>query len=94
MGLDALRGYHKAFFAQFAAFSDLEIEIQSQTAEEDRVVTQMVTRGRQTGEFFGIAPTGRAVSLATIRIDALRDGKIAQHWSVADLMGLMQQLQA
>jgi len=34
------------------------------------------------------------VALATIRIDRIQGGKIAEHWSVADVAGLIQQLQA
>ncbi|MFN6455887.1 MAG: ester cyclase [Nostoc sp. EfeVER01] len=29
-----------------------------------------------------------------IRIDRVQDGKIAEHWSVSDAAGLMQQLQS
>jgi predicted ester cyclase len=32
--------------------------------------------------------------LATIRIDRLAAGRIAEHWSVADMAGLMSQIQA
>ena len=43
---------------------------------------------------FGHAPTGRNVSLASIRIDRFVSSKIAEHWSVADMAGFLQQLQA
>lgn len=90
-GLSALRAYH----AQFAtAFSDMQINLQQQVAEADRVVTQIIATVRHVGTFLGIAPTGRTVSLATIRIDRMQGGKIAEHWSVADMAGLVQQLKA
>jgi len=93
-GLAALRAYHEQFFADFSAFSRVEIEVVQQVAEGDRVVTQMITRGAHSGPFYGLPPTGKEVSLSTIRIDRLQDGQIAEHWSVADVAGLMQQLQA
>ncbi len=93
-GLAALRAYHEQFFADFSAFSRVEIEVVQQVAEGDRVVTQMITRGTHSGPFYGLPPTGKEVSLSTIRIDRLQDGRIAEHWSVADVAGLMQQLQA
>jgi len=93
-GLAALRAYHEHFFADFSAFSHLQIEVVQQVAEGDRVVTQLTTRGEHSGPFYGLPPTGKEVSLSTIRIDRLQDGRIAEHWSVADLAGLMQQLQA
>ncbi len=91
-GLGPLHAYHEQFFAAFAAFSDIRIEITQQVAEADKVVTQMTTRAKHTGAFLGQAPTGKTVALDTIRIDRLESGKIAEHWSVADMAGLMRQL--
>ena len=93
VGLGALRAYHAQFGAAFSAFSDVQISVVQQVAEADRVVTHVLTSAKQTGEFFGIARTGRSVTLMTIRIDRLEAGKVAEHWSVADMAGLMQQLQ-
>ncbi len=86
-GLESLRRYHEQFSRAFAAFSDPTIQIEQQIAENDRVVTQMVTRAHH-------AASGKTVMLATIRIDRLEGGKIAEHWSVADMAGLMQQIAA
>ena len=93
-GLAALKTYHERFAAAFAAFSDVEIEIMRQIAEDDMVVTYLVMRATHAGPYFGLPPTGRIVSQATIRIDRLRDGKIAEHWSVADMAGLLRQIQS
>lgn len=91
-GLAALYAYHEQFAAFLAAFSDVQITLQQQVAEADRVVTQILTTARHTGPFMGHPGTGRAVALATIRIDRLHDGRIAEHWSVADMAGFMAQL--
>ena len=94
VGLDALRAYHEGFFTNFLpAFSNPAIEFVQQVAEGDRVVSQMVFRAVHTGTAFGKPPTGKAVALASIRIDRFAGGKIAEHWSVADMAGFMQQLQ-
>ena len=92
-GLAALRAYHEQFGAAFAVFADLTNEIVQQVAEGDTVVTHLVTRGVHTGDFAGTAATGRTVTLAAMRIDRISGGKIAEHWSVSDFAGLMQQLQ-
>jgi predicted ester cyclase len=92
VGLENVRAYHQGLLDAFAGMSEVGIEIKQQIAEADRVMTHMVTSGRHTGEFMGIAPTGRNVRLATIRIDRIADGKIAEHWSIGDMAGLMQQL--
>ncbi len=94
VGLDALRAYHEGFFTGFLpAFSNPRIEFVQQVAEGDRVVSQMIFQADHTGPLFGHPPTGKSVSLVSIRIDRFEDGKIAEHWSVADMAGFMQQLQ-
>ncbi len=92
-GLEALRLYHASFLDSFSAFSDLQIELIQQIEESDRVVTHMNSTVLHSGTFMGIPATGRYVSLASIRIDRIQNGKIAEHWSIADVPGLMQQLQ-
>ncbi len=91
-GLETLYAYHEQFLTALSALTDIQIEIIQQVAEADRVVTQMTTRANHTGTFLGYAPTGKTVALDSIRIDRLEAGKIAEHWSVADMAGLMQQL--
>lgn len=93
-GLTALRAYHESFAPMLSALAPLRIDIVQQIAERDRVVTHLVASGRHGGDLPGLPATGRAVSMATIRIDRIADGRIAEHWSVADMAGLMAQLQA
>jgi predicted ester cyclase len=92
-GLEALRAYHEEQFKQLEGFSNVQIELVQQIEEGHRVVTHFVISGEQTGFFFSLPPTGKTVSLPVIRIDRLQDGKIAEHWSVADLAGVFWQIQ-
>ena len=85
-GIEELRRYHETFAAGLADFEDVRIAIDDQVAEDDRVCTRLRTTARH-------APTGRPATLATIRIDRIESGRIAEHWSVADLAGLAAQLQ-
>ena len=84
-GLLALRRYHEQFGQAFEDFSSPTIEILQQITERDRVVTHLVTHATHRA-------SGQAVSLVTIRIDRLSGGKIAEHWSVADMAGLLRQI--
>ncbi|MGL5061607.1 MAG: ester cyclase [Microcoleus sp.] len=94
-GLNALRIYHDSFFDDFfSAFPDIQIEIVQQVAEGDRIATYITSQGTHSGTFYGTPPTGKTISTSVIRIDRIRDGKIAEHWSVSDATGLMQQLQS
>ena len=93
-GLAALKAYHEQFGAAFAGFSDMDIVVLQQVADATKVATHIVTRLRHTGPFAGVTATGKIVTLASMRIDRIVDGKIAEHWSVGDLAGLMRQLQS
>lgn len=84
-GLEAIRKYHEGFAYWFADFNDIAIEVEQQVAENDRVVTQLLLCALHK-------PTNRRISLATIRIDRMENERIAEHWSVADMAGLMKQL--
>jgi steroid delta-isomerase-like uncharacterized protein len=93
-GINALRIYHESFFDDFfAAFPDIQIEIVQQLSEGDRVASYITSRGKHSGAFYGISPTGKSISTSVIRIDRIQDGKIAEHWSVSDAAGIMQQIQ-
>ncbi|MFD4558205.1 ester cyclase [Streptomyces sp. NPDC058469] len=77
-----------------AAFPDFHAVIHWQAAEGNLVTTYKTYHGTHEGEFFGIAPTGRAIRFETV--DAMRvvDGRITEHWGVANLFSLMEQLGA
>jgi len=78
----------------FAAFPDLKMTIHDQAAEGDKVWTRKTASGTHQGELFGIPATGKQVSWNIIDIMTIRNGKVTEHWVVADVMSLMQQLGA
>lgn len=61
-------------------------------AEGDRVAVRWSQGARHVGAFMGIPPTGKVISLTGIDIHVLRDGKMAEHWDLVDMLGLLQQL--
>jgi predicted ester cyclase len=93
-GLEALHAYHASFDAIFSGLSDVSLQVERQIAEGDMVTTHIKMTARHTGEVFGVLASGRHMELATIRLDRLVGGKIAEHWSIADMMGFMQQLKS
>ena len=76
------------------AFPDFRPEIGWQTVDGDLVTTYKVYYGTHLGAFLGVAPTGRAIHFETVDAMRVRDGKITDHWGVANLLGLMTQLGA
>src|SRR5688500_8008497 len=81
----------RAFYTAFPDYTHTPEEI---LAVGDRVVLRTTNRATHTGDFQGIAPTGRRISFGQIAIYRMANGKIAEVWEEADLLGLMQQLGA
>jgi predicted ester cyclase len=75
------------------AFSDFAVTIHDQIAEGDKVTTRKTFTGRHTGAIFGIAPTGKSVSIDVIDIVRIRDGQYAEHWGINSLAAVVASLQ-
>jgi predicted ester cyclase len=56
--------------------------------------SQCATRSRahELWELLGIPPSGKRFRIIAICIYRLAEGKVAENWEQADLLGLMQQL--
>jgi steroid delta-isomerase-like uncharacterized protein len=85
-------GAKQLFSALHAAFEDFRAVIHRQVAEGGKVATHKTFHGVQRGEFMGVPPTGRRVAFDVVDILYVRDGRITDHWTQVDLLGLMQQL--
>ena len=86
---------HKAWLqAARAGFPDVHIAIEDMIAEGDKVVTRMRVTGTHTGEFLGIPPSGKSISIGGIGISRIVDGKSVEYWESFDALGLMQQIGA
>jgi len=75
-----------------AAFSDIHVTVEDQVAEGDTVVTRTIFRGTHTETFQGIPATGTRIAADEIQITRMRDGKIAERWSLLDHISLLTQL--
>jgi steroid delta-isomerase-like uncharacterized protein len=76
------------------AFPDLHHEIVDMVAEREKVAIRLNVTGTHKGEFQGIPPTGKKLSLYEMGFITIIDGKITEGWISADTMGLLQQLGA
>jgi steroid delta-isomerase-like uncharacterized protein len=85
----------KHFFVMLrSGFPDFEGTLEDLFAEEDKVVLRFTFRGTHQGEFMGIAPTGKQVTMPGIDIFRIADGKIVELWGQEDILGMMQQIGA
>src|SRR3954452_4463814 len=74
------------------AVSDLTYTIEDQIAEDDKVVTRYTVSGTHQGEFFGVPPTGKRISMSGMSIDRFEGGKMVEEWPEYDLLGVMRQI--
>lgn len=92
-GMPSGRDGLKAFAAESRkAFPDQDNTINLAIAEGDLVVQHVTTKGTMQGEFAGMAPSGKQATWDVVHVVRVRDGKIVEHWAVADSLGMLQQL--
>ena len=73
-------------------FPDVHASIELIMAEGDLVASRTTAEGTHTREYFGIAPTGKRVTLRQLNIDRIRDGRIIESWFESFGQGFHYQL--
>ena len=94
-GMEGTREGFKQFVTMVhGAMDDFENTTQDIFGVDDKVVQRWKATGKHTGDFMGAPASGNRVEFDGISIYRIEDGKIAEDWTRADLMGLMQQIGA
>lgn len=88
-GRAAMKAQQESFGSTWA---DRNIEIDDVVAERGRVAARLTLTARHVGEFGGIEATGNQVSVELMAFARVEDGRIAEWWEVADVLGLLEQL--
>lgn len=57
------------------------------------LATRWVIAGTHEGKTLGIAPTGKAVRLAGMSVERVKDGRVVEHWEFPDLKGFVEQIE-
>jgi predicted ester cyclase len=87
-----LEGLKQSFVHFLAATPDGYHIVEDMIAEGDKVMTRISAYGTQTGELFGIPPTGKQIRTTGIAVHRIANSKIVEHWNEIDNLGTMQQL--
>ena len=74
-------------------FPDHDAVVLKMIAENDLVATYKTFTGTHTGDFFGTPATGKRATIRVMDFVRYEDGRVAEHWGIVDLAGLMGQLQ-
>jgi predicted ester cyclase len=95
-GLTATKdGMLEYFGLLLSAFPDMRMDVEDLMADGDKTVARVRATATHDGEFMGIPPTGERVTMQLIDIMRFDEGGlVCEHWGVADMLSLMQQLGA
>lgn len=89
-GADAVVAYHRA---QRTAFPDQRHEnVRMHVADDDTVVSEFDLLGTNTGEFMGMAPTGKAFRVAVIAVFSFDGDRITNERVYLDGASLLRQI--
>jgi predicted ester cyclase len=78
-----LAGARQSVEMYASVLSDLDIKVQEQVVQGDRVTSRFLVTGKSRG---------RSVRFGGITISRFEDGLIVEDWSVTDTLGLLRQL--
>lgn len=85
-------GFRQFVTMLYNAFPDLHHTIKEQIAENDKVASIINVYGTQTGNFQGIAPTGKKVIFEDVMVTRIKEGKVIELWAQFDALLLLRQL--
>lgn len=91
MTAEQFKGMERAFATSFANGRHI---IESQVAEGDCVETRLVWTALHVGDFNGIPASQKPVRIEAVSFDRFKDGRIAEHRALVDVMSLMMQIGA
>lgn len=76
------------------AFPDMRLPLQDVVAEGEKVLVRLRVQATHSGDFGGMAPTGRTVDIGVLDLFQIREDVIVEHWALLDNLGLLKQLGA
>lgn len=82
------------FYGLVEALPDMTVTVHDALAVGDRVVGRYSYTGTFTNPLFGNAPTGEQVTMTTIDIWQVQDGRFIEHWDEINSLELFVQLGA
>jgi len=89
MNLAGHDGFAKAFYG---GFPGIYHTIDDTIADDSKVAVVFTLRGKHTGDFMGIPPTQKDISIGAIVVLTVIDGRVTELRGQFDQAGMMQQL--
>ena len=76
------------------AYSDLHLEIQDTATSGDKVWFRIRSTGTNDGPMWGRPATGRTIDVTVMDVMRVVDGRMVEHWGVADRLAVLKQIGA
>lgn len=89
VGIENFRAYYQN---HLTGFSEREFIIKNIFGQDDNIVKHWQFKGKHTGNFFEIPPTGKTVSIEGVTLVKMKNGRIAREQDFMDSTVLLQQL--
>jgi predicted ester cyclase len=77
---------------RLTAFPDLTTSIEDMFVSGDKLAVTLIWRGTHTGEYGGVAATGKRVEVRDTAIWHFQDGKVIEILTLQDQFGMLKQI--
>jgi predicted ester cyclase len=85
-------GFKQGAKALKTAFPDIRYTIEDSIESGDKIVHLLKAVGTMTGDFMGMPATGKRATWNEIHIGRVADGRLVEHWALADQLSMLVQL--
>lgn len=92
--VQGIEGFKVRTRAVHAALQSIEIVVEELLVDGDKIAWRWTLKGTHHGPFLGVPPTGKRVSMTGMNIQRVSHGLVVEHWSNADQLGLLRQVQS
>jgi predicted ester cyclase len=85
-------GFIECFVMTFSAMPDFRHTVKRIVADGDQVWVSTTSATHTGGPWLDVPPTGKKLHFDVVDMFRVENGKVAEHWDVADTLGLFSQL--
>ena len=89
VGIEAIKAYYTNYLN---GFTEIQWEIKETFGQGNKLIKHYNFKGKHTGDFFGIPPSGNYLDLSGTTIVTMRDGKIAKEHDFFNMQTILDQL--
>jgi steroid delta-isomerase-like uncharacterized protein len=86
------QGYIDFFSMMRNAFPNMEVEVETMVAAEDKVAFAYTLTGTHKGDFMGVSATNKDIKVRGMQISRFENGKMVERWGSSDELGILKQI--